>query len=130
MICSVQHLQLLEITCLVLLTVYCEGCVVDMSQESEKIKCQACHISDSRGFPKVCLVLEQLLEENFPEEYNSRKSGIQKTLAHTCKGNIQSSRKEGPSLSGANNNDLPWWENPASIVHIGAGCDCCGVYPS
>ncbi|KAF8119049.1 hypothetical protein N665_0001s0105 [Sinapis alba] len=110
--------------------VYCEGCVVDMYQESEKIKCQECHISDPRGFPKVCLVLEQLLEENFPEEYNSRRrSGIQKSLPHTSKGNIQSSHKEGPSLSGANNNDLPWWANPASNVHIGAGCDCCGVYP-
>lgn len=65
---------------------YCEGCVVDMAEESEKIKCQECHVCDPRGFPKVCLVLEQLLEENFPEEYNSRKSGIQKTLAHNSKG--------------------------------------------
>ncbi|XP_013622701.1 PREDICTED: E3 ubiquitin-protein ligase PRT1-like [Brassica oleracea var. oleracea] len=109
--------------------VYCEGCVVDMFQEGEKIKCQECHISDPRGFPKVCLVLEQLLEENYPEEYNSRRSGIQKSIAHTSKRNIQSSHKEGPSLSGENNNDLPWWANPASNVHIGAGCDCCGVYP-
>ena len=145
------------ITCLVLRTVYCEGCVVDMFQEGEKIKCQECHISDPRGFPKVCLVLEQLLEENYPEEYNSRRSGIQKSIAHTskrskflcskesmnhlytethsfynhfilaCYEDIQSSHKEGPSLSGENNNDLPWWANPASNVHIGAGCDCCGV---
>ncbi|KAJ4897570.1 E3 ubiquitin-protein ligase PRT1 [Raphanus sativus] len=109
--------------------VYCEGCVVDMFQEGEKIKCQECHISDPRGFPKVCLVLEQLLEENFPQEYNSRRSGIQKSIPQTSKGNSQSSHKEGPSVSGENNNDLPWWANPASNVHIGAGCDCCGVYP-
>uniref|UniRef100_A0A1J3IHT4 E3 ubiquitin-protein ligase PRT1 n=1 Tax=Noccaea caerulescens TaxID=107243 RepID=A0A1J3IHT4_NOCCA len=109
--------------------VYCEGCVVDMAGESEKIRCQECHVCDPRGFPKVCLVLEQLLEENFPEEYNSRKSGIQKTPAHNSKGNVQSYHKEGPSLSENNSNDIPWWANPASNVHIGAGCDCCGVYP-
>lgn len=65
---------------------YCEGCVVDMAEKSEKIRCQECHICDPRGFPKVCLVLEELLEENFPEEYSSRKSGVQKTLAHNSKG--------------------------------------------
>ncbi|ESQ37129.1 hypothetical protein EUTSA_v100025931mg [Eutrema salsugineum] len=110
--------------------VYCEGCVVDMAEESEKIKCQECHVCDPRGFPKVCLVLEQLLVENFPEEYNSRRSGIQKTLAHNSKGNVQSYHKEGTSLSDNNNdNGLPWWPNPGSNVHIGAGCDSCGVYP-
>jgi len=66
--------------------VYCEGCVVDMAEESEKIKCQECNVCDPRGFPKVCLILEQLLEENFPEEYNSRSSKVQKTLAHNSKG--------------------------------------------
>ncbi|KFK39793.1 hypothetical protein AALP_AA3G289000 [Arabis alpina] len=105
--------------------VYCEGCVVDMAGESEKIKCHECHVCDPRGFPKVCLVLDQLLEEKFPEEYNSRKSGVQKTLAHNSKGNVQSYH---PSLSD-NNNDIPWWANPGSNVHIGAGCDSCGVYP-
>lgn len=65
---------------------YCEGCLVDMAEKSEKIRCQECNVCDPRGFPKVCLILEQLLEENFPEEYNSRRSGIQKTLAHNSKG--------------------------------------------
>ncbi|CAN8268578.1 unnamed protein product [Cochlearia groenlandica] len=109
--------------------VYCEGCVVDMSEENEKIKCQECHVCDPRGFPKVCLVLEQLLEENFPEEYNSRRSGVQKTPPRNSK-DFQNYHKEGPSLSDDNNNnDIPWWANPASNVHIGAGCDACGVYP-
>ncbi|KAL9292624.1 E3 ubiquitin-protein ligase PRT1 [Arabidopsis thaliana] len=109
--------------------VYCEGCVADMAEESEKIKCQECNVCDPRGFPKVCLILEQLLEENFPEEYNSRSSKVQKTLAHNSKGNIQSYLKEGPSLSNDNNNDDPWLANPGSNVHFGAGCDSCGVYP-
>lgn len=65
---------------------YCEGCVADMAEESEKIKCLECNVCDPRGFPKVCLILEQLLEENFPEEYKSRTSGIQKRLAHNSKG--------------------------------------------
>ncbi|CAL9222260.1 unnamed protein product [Arabidopsis halleri] len=109
--------------------VYCEGCVVDMAEESEKIKCLECNVCDPRGFPKVCLILEQLLEENFPEEYKSRTSGIQKRLAHNSKGNFQSHLKEGPSLSNDNNDDLPWLANPGSNVHFGAGCDSCGVYP-
>ncbi|KAL1190579.1 E3 ubiquitin-protein ligase PRT1 [Cardamine amara subsp. amara] len=108
--------------------VYCEGCVVDMAEESEKIKCQECHVYDPRGFPKVCLVLDQLLEENFPEEYNSRRSGIQKAHAHTSKGNIQSFLKEG-TLPVNNNNDMPQWLNPKSKVHFHAGCDSCGVHP-
>ncbi|ESQ37127.1 hypothetical protein EUTSA_v10002569mg [Eutrema salsugineum] len=109
--------------------VYCEGCVVDMAEESEMIKCQDCHVCDPRGFPKVCLVLEQLLEENFPEEYNSRRSGIQKTLAHNGKGNIQSCHKDGTSLSDSDDDDIPWWANSASTVHVYVGCDSCGVYP-
>ncbi|XP_010513757.1 PREDICTED: E3 ubiquitin-protein ligase PRT1-like [Camelina sativa] len=110
--------------------VYCEGCVVDMAEESEKIKCQECNVCDPRGFPKVCLILEQLLVENFPDEYNSRRSGgIQKTLAHNSKGNYQNYLKEGPSLSNDNNSDIPWLANPGSNVHIGAGCDSCGVFP-
>ncbi|CAH2052630.1 unnamed protein product [Thlaspi arvense] len=114
--------------------VYCEGCVVDMVGESEKIRCQECHICDPREFPKVCLFLEQLLVENFPEEYDLRKSGIHKTLAHYSKGNSQSHHKEGTSLSEDNNNrnddsDVPYLVNPASYVHRGVGCDSCGVYP-
>ncbi|XP_006297663.2 E3 ubiquitin-protein ligase PRT1 isoform X1 [Capsella rubella] len=110
--------------------VYCEGCVVDMAEESEKIKCQECNVRDPRGFPKVCLILEQLMEENFPEEYNSRRSGgIQKTLAHNSKGNDQNHLKEGPSFSNDNNDDMLWLPNPESNVHYGAGCDSCGVYP-
>ncbi|RID53248.1 hypothetical protein BRARA_G00658 [Brassica rapa] len=112
--------------------VYCEGCVVDMmDQESEKIKCKECHVCDPRRFPKVCLALEQFLEENFPEEYISRRSGIQKTLAHDSKGNFQKYYKEGTSSSDENNNNnsLPRWANPACNVHIGVGCDSCGVYP-
>ncbi|KAF8113196.1 hypothetical protein N665_0054s0014 [Sinapis alba] len=106
--------------------VYCEGCVVDMmDQEREKIKCKECHVCDPRRFPKVCLAFEQFLEENFPEEYISRRSGIQKTLA-----NIQSYRKGGTSSSDENNNnDRPWWASPAPNVHVGTGCDSCGVYP-
>lgn len=66
---------------------YCEGCVVDMmDQESEKIICKECHVCDPRRFPKVCLALEQLLEESFPEEYSSRRSLIQKKLTHNSRG--------------------------------------------
>ncbi|CAH8385268.1 unnamed protein product [Eruca vesicaria subsp. sativa] len=106
--------------------VYCEGCVVDMmDKESEKIKCKECHVCDPRRYLKICWALEQFLEENFPEEYYSRKSGIQETLA-----NIQSYHNEGKSSSEENNNNNPpWWASPASNVHVGTGCDSCGVYP-
>ncbi|KAJ4894529.1 E3 ubiquitin-protein ligase PRT1 [Raphanus sativus] len=103
--------------------VYCEGCVVDMmDQESEKIICKECHVCDPRRFPKVCLALEQLLEESFPEEYSSRRSLIQKKLTHNSrgKGGTSSSSEEN------SNNSLP---NTTCNVHIGVGCDSCGVYP-
>ncbi|KAG2306949.1 hypothetical protein Bca4012_084097 [Brassica carinata] len=112
--------------------VYCEGCVVVMmDQEREKIKCKECNVCDPRRFPKVCLALEQLLEENFPEEYTSRRSGIHKKLAHNSKGNFQFYHKETTSSSDENNssNSLPRWANSACNVHIGVGCDSCGVYP-
>ncbi|CAN8270556.1 unnamed protein product [Cochlearia groenlandica] len=110
--------------------VYCQGCVVDMAEEREKIKCLECNVCHPRGFPKVCLVLEQFLEESFPEEYNTRRSKIQKTLAKTSNRSLQSVHKEGTSISvNNNNNDLPWQANPRSYVHIGVGCDSCGAYP-
>ena len=111
MICSVQHVRSCSfdlwfstadmvssssfflsefspiMSCVIPFAVYCEGCVVDMmDRESEKIKCKECHVCDPRRFPKVCLALEQFLEEYFPEEYSSRRSGIQKTLALDSKG--------------------------------------------
>ncbi|KAF2549724.1 hypothetical protein F2Q68_00034639 [Brassica cretica] len=61
-----------------------------------------------------------LLEEFFPEKYSSRRSVIQKTLA-----NIQSYHKESTSSSDENNNN----NNDLSNVHVGIGCDSCGVYP-
>ena len=40
----------------------------------EKLRCQVCPSPPHpRGFPKVCLVLDQFLEEQFPEEYALQK---------------------------------------------------------
>ncbi|KAL0655825.1 hypothetical protein Bca4012_076409 [Brassica carinata] len=52
-----------------------------------------------------------------------------KTLAHDSKGNFQKYYKEGSSDENNNNNSLQRWANPACDVHIGVGCDSCGVYP-
>ena len=40
-------------------------------------RCQVCQSPHPRGFPKVCLALDHLLEEQFPEEYAQRRDAVQ-----------------------------------------------------
>ncbi|XP_075649337.1 E3 ubiquitin-protein ligase PRT1 [Castanea sativa] len=93
--------------------VYCESCVIIPAVEM--LKCQVCQTSHPRGFPKVCLELDHFLEEQFPKEYMLRRYGSTGTA------------KQGePAKQGEK---LPHRSDPHSRVHIGCGCDSCGIYP-
>ncbi|XP_010532888.1 PREDICTED: E3 ubiquitin-protein ligase PRT1-like [Tarenaya hassleriana] len=107
--------------------VYCKACIMNPIEENEKIRCQECQALDPRGFPKVCLVLEHFLKEIAPEEYTSRSNDTERKQIQNNTRSSQTSHKGGPSLPSTN--DLLWWANPGSNVHIGAGCDSCGIYP-
>ncbi|XP_010527228.1 PREDICTED: E3 ubiquitin-protein ligase PRT1-like isoform X1 [Tarenaya hassleriana] len=99
---------------------YCRACIMNPTEENKKIRCQECQVLDPRGFPKVCLVLEQFLEETFPEEYIFRSTDAERKQA-------QNDTIRGPSLPSTN--DFLWRAHSGSNVHRGAGCDSCGIYP-
>lgn len=55
--------------------VYCQTCITDLSLEM--LRCKVCQSPHPRGFPKVCLALDQFLEKQFLEEYTQRRDAIQ-----------------------------------------------------
>ncbi|KAK3021656.1 hypothetical protein RJ639_046380 [Escallonia herrerae] len=105
--------------------VYCEACMVIMADET--LKCQVCESPHPSGFPKVCWELHHFLGEQFPEAYALRNCNSQLTGVHsqhngqtTCS---TKSRKRGVNFS------FPAEDDHIADVHIGAGCDSCGMYP-
>ncbi|XP_038877742.1 E3 ubiquitin-protein ligase PRT1 isoform X2 [Benincasa hispida] len=102
---------------------FCESCI---NSQVETLECQVCQFVQPRGFPNVCLELDQFLKEQFPEEYSLRRDSIQLVLAKSIKHDspISCSNEEGKK-----GKDLPRWGEVASKVHYGVGCDSCGMYP-
>ncbi|KAL0435489.1 UNVERIFIED_CONTAM: E3 ubiquitin-protein ligase PRT1 [Sesamum radiatum] len=83
--------------------------------------------------PKVCLEFDHFLEEQFPKEYGSRKEALQMkhtpSLSESPSTCSSEAGKESFHFSFSSGEDpLPWW-NASSKVHIGVGCDACGMYP-
>lgn len=103
--------------------VYCETCVIKLADEM--LRCQVCQSPHPRGFPKVCLEFDQFLEEQFPEEYKWRRDAIELRQIKV--------KPETPSSCSSNNHNkgekIEFWSDPESKVHIGVGCDFCGMYP-
>ncbi|KAF7845546.1 E3 ubiquitin-protein ligase PRT1-like isoform X1 [Senna tora] len=103
--------------------VYCESCILNLADEM--LRCQICQSPHPRGFPKVCLELDHFLEEQFPEEYAKQRDAVQ--LRHI------KDKLESPSSCSLDNDkkgqSIAWWSDPHSKVHIGVGCDFCGMYP-
>ncbi|CAJ1949409.1 unnamed protein product [Sphenostylis stenocarpa] len=83
--------------------------------------CQSPH---PRSLPKVSLALDHFLEEQFPEEYAQRRDEIQ--LDQTkVKPKVQTA-----SCSLLNGGDMiAWLSDPRYKVHVGIGCDFCGMFP-
>ncbi|GAA0166570.1 hypothetical protein LIER_21696 [Lithospermum erythrorhizon] len=105
--------------------VYCEFCI---SKSSDTIcKCPVCQSMHPRGFPKMCLVLEHFLEEEFPEEYRARKEWYLKEKSDQ----LRSSAGEVSSLGsdGTPADVVPPLTIQGSKLHFYVGCDYCGMYP-
>lgn len=67
-------------------TVHCEHCLSD--QQNDNLKCRACESPNPNGLPKVCLVLDNLIAEQFQDIYGQRRASL---LKHA------GSVNEGPS---------------------------------
>ncbi|XP_017608301.1 E3 ubiquitin-protein ligase PRT1-like [Gossypium arboreum] len=104
--------------------VYCESCF--LIPKDEILMCQVCKSLQPNGFPSVCLILEQFLEEHFPEEYTERQRTLLKE--HSC--SIQAQRDAKRSAASMSMDFYSsWFLGNGPKVHIGVGCDYCGMTP-
>ncbi|KAL5057532.1 hypothetical protein RYX36_029136 [Vicia faba] len=102
--------------------VYCETCVYKLADDM--LRCGVCQSPHPRGFPKVCLEFNHFLEEQFAEEYARRSDATELKDIKV--------KPETPSCSLDNGNkgeSTEWWSDPDLKVHIGVGCDFCGMFP-
>ncbi|KAH7836221.1 hypothetical protein Vadar_033771 [Vaccinium darrowii] len=111
--------------------VFCEVCII--SPTDRVPICQVCQSAHPNGCPKVCLLLKQFLEEQFSEQYALRKENVYKHTESqsgsrsppTC--SIQSSNHAANVPSISTNPLQSWLSGRGPKVHIGVGCDYCGV---
>ncbi|KAI5679979.1 hypothetical protein M9H77_01206 [Catharanthus roseus] len=109
---------------------YCESCIA--LPTNEMIRCHVCQIKHPGKAPKVCLELDDFLEEQLPIEYAKRRTSFQLKQDHlqqesstTCSSEDAPESVYLPPSSAENL--LSWWGDHK--VHVGAGCDGCGMYP-
>lgn len=106
--------------------VYCETCII--TPTVQQLKCEVCRCLNPNGFPKVCLELDQFLEEQFSKEYALRRDVIlNHEFATMC--SMGAGKSGFISSSGAKGEHSSWLADPHSKVHVGIGCDSCGMYP-
>ncbi|XP_027093587.1 E3 ubiquitin-protein ligase PRT1 isoform X1 [Coffea arabica] len=109
---------------------YCESCIV--TQTNETVKCQKCESRHPGQTPKVCLEFDNFLKEQFPADYALRRSIIQLKQSCSQRENLSTcssepAKENSDLLTSSGENAFSWWGDHK--VHIGAGCDSCGVYP-
>uniref|UniRef100_A0A0E0CNK0 RING-type domain-containing protein n=1 Tax=Oryza meridionalis TaxID=40149 RepID=A0A0E0CNK0_9ORYZ len=108
--------------------VYCMSCL--SSLDDGALKCQVCGGLHPGDFPNVCLDLDHFIEDYFPAEYDLRREKI-KLLKGECNQGSSSGtscRKEGRGRP-TNKENRAHQDDDLSDVHIGVGCDSCGMYP-
>lgn len=106
--------------------VYCETCII--TPTVQQLKCEVCRCLNPNGFPKVCLELDQFLEEQFSKEYALRRDVIlNHEFATMC--SMGAGKSGFISSSGAKGEHSSWLADAHSKVHVGVGCDSCGMYP-
>ncbi|XP_021907435.1 E3 ubiquitin-protein ligase PRT1-like isoform X2 [Carica papaya] len=103
--------------------VYCESCIC--GSESGIIKCEVCQSLHPNGFPSVCLTIERFLEEQFPDIYAERRETLLKQTDRSGQAQPQTSQSLSSVLSDVYSSW--WWGNKGPKVHIGVGCDSCGI---
>ncbi|KAI3880387.1 hypothetical protein MKX03_020868 [Papaver bracteatum] len=111
---------------------YCESCLE--VPENEALSCQLCQFPHPNGFPKVCLVLDNFLEREFPQEYARRREDVQHKPVPSQQGTASSactasSKKDGPLSSKISQYYSEWMSGAGPDIHFGAGCDYCGMCP-
>ncbi|XP_020229536.1 E3 ubiquitin-protein ligase PRT1 isoform X2 [Cajanus cajan] len=101
--------------------VCCETCLINIAEVI--LKCQVCKSPHPRGSPKVCLALDHFLEEQFPDEYAQRRNAMQlnriKVELETTSCSLHNNQQE----------KMAWRSDSRLKIHIGVGCDFCGMYP-
>ncbi|XP_056170430.1 E3 ubiquitin-protein ligase PRT1-like [Syzygium oleosum] len=102
--------------------VYCESCIVN--PVDEMIKCQVCQSRHPGGLSEVCLELDHFLEQQFPEEYALRRLAARPRLTISEIDSPRSRNNRGDKQQ--KNSSL---KNDAAMIHVGAGCDYCGMHP-
>ncbi|XVF81167.1 hypothetical protein PTKIN_Ptkin15bG0135000 [Pterospermum kingtungense] len=110
--------------------VYCQTCIIIPGDEMRR--CQVCRCLQPRGFPKVCLMLDQFLAAEFPEEYVLRRDVVQLKLVSSEHERATTFPMEAGSHDSSpiqlpSGDHLPFSVEPSAFTHIGVGCDACGV---
>ncbi|KAJ3690098.1 hypothetical protein LUZ61_019262 [Rhynchospora tenuis] len=107
--------------------VYCEACLSSMARE--RVECKVCGAPHPGQFPNVCLDLDHFLEENFPDEYASRRQSAMVKKSQHQHGNASSSSAQGSGKSKKKADSNLFLGEERYDIHVGVGCDCCGLYP-
>ncbi|XP_043722501.1 E3 ubiquitin-protein ligase PRT1-like isoform X2 [Telopea speciosissima] len=107
--------------------VYCESCIA--TPGVELLRCQVCQSFHPTGLPKVCLEFDHFLEGQFPEKYDLRREAV-----HSCQSGRPSASatqdvKQDAKSSFPHKDLFNWLREHGSKVHIGFGCDSCGMFP-
>ncbi|XP_031285499.1 E3 ubiquitin-protein ligase PRT1-like [Pistacia vera] len=109
--------------------VYCETCIIKPT--NEKLMCQVCQCLNPGGLPKVCLELNQFLDEQLCKEYAARRDVVELTKAlRKHESTTMCCMKSGKLRSLVNSGeDITWWADLHPAVHVKFGCDSCGMFP-
>ncbi|KAI4319324.1 hypothetical protein MLD38_032934 [Melastoma candidum] len=103
--------------------VFCKCCIPEAVPE--KFECPLCHSLHPGDSPKVCLALDQFLEEEFSDEYASRKSAAR---SNDITPKIKSPKTGNDKAVKDTTRNPSGWADPFK-THYGVGCDYCGMYP-
>ncbi|KAL5702693.1 hypothetical protein ACHQM5_027873 [Ranunculus cassubicifolius] len=104
--------------------VYCQSCISTIVDEA--LRCQVCQSLHPKGRLKVCRELDHLLEKKFPEEYAQRKEALQPIHDQQELDGREDQKKFAAAVD---LNPLLSIGPHAIKVHMGVGCDYCGMYP-
>ncbi|KAJ4955919.1 hypothetical protein NE237_012702 [Protea cynaroides] len=107
--------------------VYCESCIA--TSGIELLRCQVCQSSHPKGLPKVCLELDHFLEGQFPKEYELRRKAVRSCQSGRASASASQVGKQEAKSPPPHKDLFSWFRELGSKVHIGVGCDSCGMYP-
>ncbi|KZV56437.1 hypothetical protein F511_08335, partial [Dorcoceras hygrometricum] len=109
--------------------VFCRCCI--SPRTNEILTCEVCQNPHPGNIPNVCLEFDRFLEEQFPKEYGLRKGLQMKQEQFSCDTQSACSSEAEKNIHfpfSSGEDPLPLWD-ASSKVHIGVGCDACGMYP-